>query len=76
VFPPVALDYVLAMGNISSVGTMLPISFGSTIIGFVSFAFTIATFLRVFWAELSALSDATHEIKVLTYRSPNTPRYL
>ncbi|GAM83122.1 hypothetical protein ANO11243_011080 [Dothideomycetidae sp. 11243] len=51
------------MGNVSSHGTLLPISLASTIIGFISFAFTLATFFRVFWANLSTLSHADSESK-------------
>ncbi|KAF2664085.1 hypothetical protein BT63DRAFT_100634 [Microthyrium microscopicum] len=48
---------------ISSQSQLAPISLASTIIGFISFAFTLATLLRVFWNELQTFSAAKSEIE-------------
>lgn len=50
------------MGVTISKGTLAPISFASTIIGFVSFAVTVATLLRVSWDNLATISAAPTEI--------------
>ncbi|PSK53830.1 hypothetical protein B9Z65_7636 [Elsinoe australis] len=51
------------MGNVSSTASLAPISMGSAIIGFISFAFTLATFLRVFWENLATIFKAGRESK-------------
>jgi hypothetical protein len=48
---------------ISTHTSLAPISLASTIIGFVSFVFTIGTATRVFWGELSTWSAAPHEME-------------
>jgi hypothetical protein len=48
--------------TLSTNSTLSPISLASTIIGFVSFSFTIATLLRVFWGNIAALTNAHDEI--------------
>lgn len=48
--------------TISSEATTAPIFFASTIIGFVSFALTAATTLRVFWENLETIKAAPREI--------------
>ena len=51
------------MGFVLSTHTTLsPFSLASVIIGFVSFAFTVSTFLKVVWTNLSTLSEAPHEV--------------
>ncbi|KAF2662606.1 hypothetical protein K491DRAFT_686486 [Lophiostoma macrostomum CBS 122681] len=50
------------MGVVISKGTLNPLSFVSTVIGFISFAFTLATFLRVFWDNLQTIAAAPGEI--------------
>lgn len=47
--------------TLSTQSTLAPVSFAGTIIGFISFAFTIATFLRVFWENLMTLYSAPSE---------------
>ncbi|KAK3674191.1 hypothetical protein LTR78_006038 [Recurvomyces mirabilis] len=47
---------------ISKTGVLTPISVASIIIGFVSFAFTVATFLRVLWTNFMTLGEAPHEV--------------
>lgn len=47
---------------VSSHSALAPISLASTIIGFVSFAFTVTTWLRVFWQNLNTLFEAESEI--------------
>ncbi|KAK5110957.1 hypothetical protein LTR62_005495 [Meristemomyces frigidus] len=42
--------------------TLPPISIASVAIGFISFAFTIATFLRVLWGNFMTLGEAPHEV--------------
>lgn len=37
---------------ISTQSTLAPVSLASTVIGFVSFAFTVATAVRVFWENV------------------------
>ena len=53
------------MGVTVSHSVLAPISLTSTIIGFISFAFTIATFFKVFWASLLTLKAAPDEINDL-----------
>lgn len=48
--------------TLSTNSTLAPISLVSTIIGFISFAFTVSTFLRVFWDNLHTLFQAETEI--------------
>ena len=43
---------------ISTHSTLAPVSLASTIIGFISFAFTVGTATRVFWTEISTWSAA------------------
>ena len=40
------------MGVVISTTALSPLSLTSTIIGLVSFAFTVATFIRVVWTSL------------------------
>lgn len=47
---------------ISTHSTVAPVSLASTIIGFISFIFTVGTATRVFWTEISTFSAAGHEI--------------
>ncbi|KAL8806754.1 MAG: hypothetical protein Q9182_001152 [Xanthomendoza sp. 2 TL-2023] len=42
---------------------LLPISFASTVVGFISFAFTFFTFLRVFWETLQTMWFAKKEVR-------------
>ena len=48
--------------TISTHSTIAPISLASTIIGFISFVFTVGTATRVFWTEISTWSAAPREI--------------
>lgn len=48
---------------ISTHSSVAPVSLASTVIGFISFIFTIGTATRVFWGELSTWSAAPHEIE-------------
>lgn len=48
--------------SISSHSSLAPISLASTIIGFASFAFTVATLLRVSWVNFETFSAASTEI--------------
>lgn len=50
------------MGVTISHSVLAPISFASTLIGFISFAFTIATFLKVFWQSIITIKAAPDEI--------------
>ena len=47
---------------VSSQSALAPIILASTIIGFVSFAFTVATFLRVFWENVMTIFSAGTEV--------------
>ncbi|KAF2719601.1 hypothetical protein K431DRAFT_286561 [Polychaeton citri CBS 116435] len=47
---------------ISSPVKTAPFTVVSTVIGFVSFAFTIGTFLKVVWVNLETVSEAPHEV--------------
>ena len=40
-----------------------PISYGSSIVGFVSFAFTVGTFVRVFWETILSMWSAPKEMR-------------
>ncbi|KAL8704630.1 MAG: hypothetical protein Q9201_002216 [Fulgogasparrea decipioides] len=42
-----------------------PISYASVIVGFTSFAFTVFTFLRVFWDSMQTMWSAPKEIRYL-----------
>ncbi|KAF2155279.1 hypothetical protein K461DRAFT_110933 [Myriangium duriaei CBS 260.36] len=53
------------MGNVNSHASLAPISYASTIIGFISFTFTLATFLRVFWENLTTLGKANSESRTV-----------
>lgn len=46
---------------VSSHATLSPISLASTILGFISFALTLATFFRVFWENLQTFFNAERE---------------
>ncbi|KAL8834837.1 MAG: hypothetical protein Q9170_003579 [Blastenia crenularia] len=46
-------------------GGLPSISFASTIVGFISFAFTFFTFLRVFWESIQTIWSAPKEIRQL-----------
>ncbi|KAH0291658.1 hypothetical protein M436DRAFT_43469 [Aureobasidium namibiae CBS 147.97] len=48
--------------TLSTHSTLAPLSLASTIIGFISFSFTIATLLRVFWGNISTVLNAHDEI--------------
>jgi hypothetical protein len=48
--------------SISTHSSTSPLSFASTIIGFVSFTFTVATALRVFWDNFQTMIAAPREI--------------
>lgn len=48
--------------TLSTHSSLAPISMASTIIGFISFSFTIATFLRVFWDNITTITNAHDEI--------------
>jgi hypothetical protein len=50
------------MGITISHTNFAPISLVSTLIGFVSFAFTLGTFVKVFWSNLGTFAAAPHEI--------------
>jgi len=50
------------MGVVISKTALNPLSLTSTIIGFVSFAFTLATFLRLVWTNIMTLSEAPHDV--------------
>ncbi|KAF2820598.1 hypothetical protein CC86DRAFT_304452 [Ophiobolus disseminans] len=50
------------MGVTISHTNYAPISLVSTLIGFVSFAFTLGTFLKLFWSNLGTFAAAPHEI--------------
>jgi hypothetical protein len=50
------------MGITISHTNFAPISLVSTLIGFVSFAFTLGTFLKVFWSNLGTFAAAPHQI--------------
>jgi hypothetical protein len=50
------------MGITVSHTNYAPISLVSTLIGFVSFAFTLGTFIKVFWSNLGTFAAAPHEI--------------
>ncbi|KIW03228.1 hypothetical protein, variant 1 [Verruconis gallopava] len=47
---------------VSSQSALAPISFASTITGFISFAFTLATVIRVFWDSIATFFGAATEI--------------
>ena len=47
---------------VSSHSPTSPFFLASGIIGFVSFAFTLGTFVRVFWVNLETLCEAHHEV--------------
>lgn len=47
---------------ISTNSTLAPISFASSVVGFVSFAFTLATFLKVVWQNLITLAESSHNV--------------
>ena len=50
------------MGVVISKSTLNPLSFVSTIIGFVSFVFTLGTFLKVVWINLETMSEAPNTV--------------
>jgi hypothetical protein len=50
--------------HIDASAALAPISAASTIIGFISFAFTLGTFLRVFWGNIMTIMNARREIPV------------
>ncbi|PSN67290.1 hypothetical protein BS50DRAFT_465539, partial [Corynespora cassiicola Philippines] len=50
------------MGVTISHTTLAPISLASTLIGFISFAFTLATFFNVFWSSLRTIHGAPSQI--------------
>lgn len=47
----------------STNSSLAPISYGSSIVGFTSFAFTFFTFLRVFWETILTLWFAPKEMR-------------
>ena len=48
--------------TVSTNAALAPITLGSTLVGFISFAFTLGTFLKVVWVNLETLSEAEHEV--------------
>nr|POF17080.1 hypothetical protein CFP56_57895 [Quercus suber] len=50
------------MGVIISTTTLPPFSIVTGIIGLVSFAFTVGTFLKVVWANIETMLEAPHEV--------------
>lgn len=50
------------MGVTVSHTALAPISMASSIIGFISFGFTLATFLNVFWSSVQTIHAAPSEI--------------
>ncbi|THW66799.1 hypothetical protein D6D25_01667, partial [Aureobasidium pullulans] len=48
--------------TLSTQSTLSPLSLASTVIGFVSFSFTLATLLRVFWGNITTVLNAHDEI--------------
>ncbi|KAK6442347.1 hypothetical protein LTR95_001423 [Oleoguttula sp. CCFEE 5521] len=51
------------MGVVLSTTTELsPLSLASIVIGIISFVFTLDTFLRVVWVNLTTLSEAPHQV--------------
>ncbi|KAK4543960.1 hypothetical protein LTR36_004734 [Oleoguttula mirabilis] len=48
--------------TLSSTSTLAPISFASTVIGFISFTFTLGTFIKVLWVNFETLGEAQHEV--------------
>ncbi|KAF1988569.1 hypothetical protein K402DRAFT_328310 [Aulographum hederae CBS 113979] len=51
------------MGTTISKGVLTPLSIVSIVVGFVSFAFTIFTFLNVFWNSLMTIYSAPSQIQ-------------
>ncbi|GAB7344257.1 hypothetical protein MBLNU457_2134t2 [Dothideomycetes sp. NU457] len=53
--------------HLSTTATLAPLSLASITIGIISFAFTVATFLRVFWTSIMTIfSAATEAPDILT----------
>jgi hypothetical protein len=50
------------MGFVLSKSQLAPISLASIVVGFVSFAFTVGTFLRVLWINFETLGEAPHQV--------------
>lgn len=50
--------------SVSKTAQLAPISAVSSVIGFISFAFTLGTFVRVFWENIWTLFQAKSEIPV------------
>jgi len=50
------------MGVVISKTELSPLSLVSILIGFISFAFTLGTFLKVVWINLETLGEAPHEV--------------
>nr|POE80085.1 hypothetical protein CFP56_08151 [Quercus suber] len=50
------------MGIVISTTTLSPFSVVTGIIGLVSFAFTVGTFLKVVWTNLETMMEAPHEV--------------
>lgn len=51
------------MGNMISADSKLaPISFASTMLSFITFTTTFATFINAFWSDLSTAKNARHEV--------------
>ncbi|KAK5134672.1 hypothetical protein LTR08_006187 [Meristemomyces frigidus] len=48
--------------TLSTTTAISPLTLTSTLIGFVSFAFTLATLLKVLWANFCTLGEAEHEV--------------
>ena len=48
--------------TLSTHSSLAPISLASTIIGFISFAFTVATAVRVFWGNIKTVQAAPVEV--------------
>ncbi|KAL2351081.1 hypothetical protein BJ546DRAFT_855806 [Cryomyces antarcticus] len=49
--------------TLSTLSTLAPVSFASTVVGFISLAITLLTFIRVFWDNLMTLASAPQEVE-------------
>jgi len=57
------LSHIPISEKMASNSSLAPISYGSSIVGFTSFAFTFFTFLRVFWETILTLWSAPKEMR-------------
>ncbi len=60
---PIVLSLFPIISQMPSNSSLAPISYGSSIVGFTSFAFTFFTFLRVFWETILTLWSAPKEMR-------------